>query len=128
MGRAVNFRGIVLGNPLSFCNHEEGFHQLLLWVKRLLESHHLTTVNIGMEPTGHYWLNLAKWLSEHHIEIVLVNPHLVKKNKENRDNTHSKSDMQGCSRHCRYGEERLLCLHSYKLGNIRKATDSHVQS
>ncbi|CAH2715902.1 IS110 family transposase IS650 [Neobacillus rhizosphaerae] len=47
-----------------------------------------------MEPTGHYWLNLAQWLSEHHIEVVLVNPHLVKKNKENRDNTQSKSDKK----------------------------------
>ncbi|WP_100523506.1 IS110 family RNA-guided transposase [Mycobacteroides abscessus] len=94
VARAVNFRGIVLGNPLSFGNHEEGFHQLLLWVKKLLESHHLTTVIVGMEPTGHYWLNLAKWLSEHHIEVVLVNPHLVKKNKENRDNTQSKSEIK----------------------------------
>lgn len=51
-------------------------------------------VIVGMEPTGHYWLNLAKWLSEHHIEVVLVNPHLVKKNKENRDNTQSKSDKK----------------------------------
>lgn len=47
-----------------------------------------------MEPTGHYWLSLARWFSEQEIEAVLVNPHLVKKNKENRDNTPSKSDRK----------------------------------
>jgi hypothetical protein len=29
VARAVNFRGIVIGNPLSFSNDEEGFQQLL---------------------------------------------------------------------------------------------------
>lgn len=47
-----------------------------------------------MEPTGHYWLSLARWLLDQGIEAVLVNPHLVKKNKENRDNTPSKSDRK----------------------------------
>jgi transposase len=47
-----------------------------------------------MEPTGHYWINLSKWLSKQDIEVVTVNPHLVKKNKENRDNTQSKSDKK----------------------------------
>ncbi|CRK84733.1 transposase [Neobacillus massiliamazoniensis] len=47
-----------------------------------------------MEPTGHYWINLSKWLSKQNIEVVTVNPHLVKKNKENRDNTQSKSDKK----------------------------------
>jgi transposase len=47
-----------------------------------------------MEPTGHYWLNVSRWLSERQFEVVLVNPHLVKKNKENRDNTPSKSDKK----------------------------------
>ena len=47
-----------------------------------------------MEPTGHYWLNLSKWLYDQSIDVVTVNPHLVKKNKENRDNTQSKSDKK----------------------------------
>jgi transposase len=47
-----------------------------------------------MEPTGHYWLNLSKWLFDQNIDVVTVNPHLVKKNKENRDNTQSKSDKK----------------------------------
>jgi transposase len=47
-----------------------------------------------MEPTGHYWLGLAAWLKDRCLQVVLVNPHLVKKNKENRDNTPSKSDIK----------------------------------
>jgi transposase len=47
-----------------------------------------------MEPTGHYWINLSKWLIKRDIEVVTVNPHLVKRNKENRDNTQSKSDKK----------------------------------
>jgi transposase len=94
VARSVNFRGIVLGNPISFGNHEEGFNSLLDWINKLINDHNLDNIIVGMEPTGHYWLNLSKWLTEHNIEVVLVNPHLVKKNKENRDNTQSKSDVK----------------------------------
>ncbi|MDB5052447.1 MAG: transposase [Bacilli bacterium] len=94
VARAVNFRGIVIGNPLSFSNDEEGFNTLLRWIQSLQSAHALTAAIVGMEPTGHYWLNLSRWLSNRQFEVVLVNPHLVKKNKENRDNTPSKSDKK----------------------------------
>jgi transposase len=94
VARAVNFRGIIIGDYLSFSNDEEGFHNLLLWIQNLQTTHHLSAAVVGMEPTGHYWLNVSRWLTEHHFEVVLVNPHLVKKNKENRDNTPSKSDRK----------------------------------
>lgn len=60
----------------------------------MLASYKLNLTIVGMEPTGHYWLGLAHWLDGKKIEAVLVNPHLVKKNKENRDNTPSKSDKK----------------------------------
>ncbi|KRE47800.1 IS110 family transposase [Paenibacillus sp. Soil522] len=94
VARAVNFRGIIIGDYLSFSNDEEGFHSLLLWIEKLQTTHRLSAAIIGMEPTGHYWLNVSRWLTERHFEVVLVNPHLVKKNKENRDNTPSKSDRK----------------------------------
>ncbi|MFC0334798.1 IS110 family transposase, partial [Paenibacillus sepulcri] len=56
VARAVNFRGIVLGNRLSFSNDEEGFHNLLRWIQTLQSAHALTAAIVGMEPTGHYWL------------------------------------------------------------------------
>jgi transposase len=94
VARAVNFRGISLGTPLHFSNNDIGFNQLLQWMKDLQETHTLNDAIIGMEPTGHYWLSLAAWLKDRSLEVVLVNPHLVKKNKENRDNTPSKSDIK----------------------------------
>lgn len=92
VARAVSFRGIALGTSLKFGNHLEGFNFLKCWIRDLLKSYKLQKVIVGMEPTGHYWLSLARWLDSQGIETVLVNPHLVKKNKENRDNTPSKSD------------------------------------
>ncbi|WP_141505306.1 IS110 family transposase [Paenibacillus luteus] len=94
VARAVNFRGISLGTPLHFSNNDIGFSQLLQWMKDLQETHTLNDAIIGMEPTGHYWLSLAASLKERSLEVVLVNPHLVKKNKENRDNIPSKSDIK----------------------------------
>ncbi|WP_169091597.1 IS110 family transposase [Paenibacillus sp. PL91] len=92
VARAVSFRGIALGTPLAFGNHREGFNLFVCWIQDLLKSYKLSSVIVGMEPTGHYWFSLARWLLDQGIDPVLVNPHLVKKNKENRDNTPSKSD------------------------------------
>lgn len=94
VARAVNFRGIVVGDPLTFQNNEEGFIKLLNWIQDLKRLKNLDSAIVGMEPTGHYWLNLSKWLFNQNIEVVTVNPHLVKRNKENRDNTQSKSDKK----------------------------------
>jgi transposase len=94
VARAVNFRGIVVGDPITFKNDEEGFQNLLNWINKIERIHKLDTAIVGMEPTGHYWINLSKWLIKQDIEVVTVNPHLVKRNKENRDNTQSKSDKK----------------------------------
>ncbi|MEK3906939.1 IS110 family transposase [Oceanobacillus sp. FSL W7-1309] len=94
VARAVNYRGIVIGDPLTFENDEIGFARFREWMDELKDSKGYHTEIVGMEPTGHYWLNLSKWLYDHEIDVVTVNPHLVKKNKENRDNTQSKSDKK----------------------------------
>lgn len=94
VARAVSYRGIALGSPLEFGNHDEGVQLFFRWVQDLLKSYKLSSIIVGMEPTGHYWFSLARWLIEQGMEAVLVNPHLVKMNKENRDNTPSKSDRK----------------------------------
>ncbi|AXN40843.1 IS110 family RNA-guided transposase [Peribacillus butanolivorans] len=94
VARAVNYRGIVVGDPLTFENNEEGFNRFLEWINKLKAKNSLDITIVGMEPTGHYWINLSKWLSNEKIDVVTVNPHLVKRNKENRDNTQSKSDKK----------------------------------
>src|SRR3954466_12884096 len=94
VARAVNYRGIVVGDPLTFENNEEGFTILWHWVNKLKITNNLDAAIVGMEPTGHYWINLSKWLFEKNIDVVTVNPYHVKRNKENRDNTQSKSDIK----------------------------------
>jgi transposase len=53
-----------------------------------------TSIVVGAEPTGHYWFNLAPYLMEHEMKLVLVNPHHVKKSKEMDDNHPSKNDRK----------------------------------
>ncbi|WP_412760450.1 IS110 family transposase, partial [Peribacillus butanolivorans] len=58
VARAVNFRGIVVGDPLAFENNEDGFASLLKWMDKLQRLNKLEAAIVGMEPTGHYWINL----------------------------------------------------------------------
>jgi transposase len=94
VAQAVNYRGLVRGRPLSFNNDLTGFERLQAWVQKLQRKHGLTAAIIGLESTGHYWFNLANWLTEHEMEVVLVNPMTTKRNKENRDNSQSKNDVK----------------------------------
>ena len=48
----------------------------------IAEKHGMKVVIPGMEPTGHYWLNLGAYLQEQGMKPVHVNPHHVKKSKE----------------------------------------------
>jgi transposase len=46
-----------------------------------------------MEPTGHYWLNLAYYLKHHQIRVVVVNPLHVQRTRELDDNSPTKNDV-----------------------------------
>ncbi|UKS24441.1 IS110 family transposase [Paenibacillus sp. HWE-109] len=94
VARAVNFRGIEIGRPISFENGREGFEKLFRWIQNLLAQKNLTSFLIGLEPTGHYWFNLTDWLTQNNHEVVLVNPLTTYRNKENRDNSQSKNDFK----------------------------------
>ena len=94
VARAVNYRGIERGRPLSFNNNHWGFEKLQSWVQKLQRQHGYSSVIIGLESTGHYWFNLANWLVDQEIDVVLVNPMTTKRNKENRDNSQSKNDIK----------------------------------
>jgi transposase len=89
----TDFRGRMLtSRHLSFTNTKEGFGGLLLWIRSAQDKHRLPSLLVGLEPTGHYWFNLANWLVQQGIEVVLVNPVTTHRNKENRDNSPSKND------------------------------------
>jgi transposase len=92
---AVNFRGIAVSRrAIIFSNSQSGFESLLDQLRQLQTAHGLRDVLVGMESTGHYWFNLAHWLQDHGVDVVMVNPMTTKRNKENRDNSPSKSDAK----------------------------------
>lgn len=94
VARATDYRGIERGSYLTFSNDLEGFEKLYSWAQSLMLQFHKTELIFGVEPTGHYWINFAFWLKEKTLQLVLVNPFQVKRNKENRDNSPTKNDIK----------------------------------
>jgi len=93
--RAFDHRGIeYTKKPFKFSNTEAGFMALQAWILDLKEKHEKDKVVPGMEPTGHYWFNLGKFLQDNEMKPVLVNPHHVKKSKELDDNNPTKNDRK----------------------------------
>lgn len=93
VAQAATCRGVVLTRrPIKFDNSQSGFEHIVRSIQKLQSEHGMDDVVVGMESTGHYFFNLANWLVDIGIEVVLVNPATTKRNKENRDNTPSKSD------------------------------------
>ena len=78
----------------EFSNTEEGFHSFKAWMEDLSAKHGKTAVIPGMEPTGHYWFALGKFLQDNGMKPVHVNPHHVKKSKELDDNNPNKNDRK----------------------------------
>ncbi|OPX87979.1 MAG: hypothetical protein A4E54_01421 [Pelotomaculum sp. PtaB.Bin117] len=58
--RAFDYRGLEVGRLLKFSNDTEGFGQFTTWVGAIKEKNIKDKVMVGMEPTGHYWFNLAQ--------------------------------------------------------------------
>lgn len=92
--RAFDYRGIELGKIKSFENTAEGFLMFQQWAKAIATENNKNSLIVGMEPTGHYWFNLAYFLKDMDIRVVLVNPSHVKKSKELDDNSQTKNDRK----------------------------------
>ncbi|MDE7219100.1 MAG: IS110 family transposase [Oscillospiraceae bacterium] len=80
--------------PLEFSNTEAGFQAFKAWMEDIAEKHGKTAVIPGMEPTGHYWFALGRFLQDNGMKPVHVNPHHVKKSKELDDNNPNKNDRK----------------------------------
>lgn len=94
VARAQDYRGIEFGSPCYFENTKEGFEYFLNWIMEIKKEQCMENVMVGMEPTGHYWFNLAHVLKESEIKFVAVNPLHVKKSKELDDNSPTKNDVK----------------------------------
>lgn len=90
----VDERGLLLKKSFPVSQSSEGFE---IFYKRILDAmqeFNKTDVIIGIEPTGHYWLNLAYFLNDRGIPLVMCNPMHVKRSKELDDNLQSKHDAK----------------------------------
>lgn len=71
---AVDSNGQPLCSSFSFDNTEEGFK---LFLKHIDQFQQQDSICVGMEATGHYWLNLYCALMDLGIELHVVNPILT---------------------------------------------------
>ena len=93
--RAFDWRGFEFTNrAFRFSNTGIGFLSFVRWLYELQNKTGTKKVIVGCEPTGCYWLTFQKFLNEHEIQLVTVNPYSVKKCKELDDNSPEKSDLK----------------------------------
>lgn len=93
--RAFDWRGIEYSKKaFAFSNDVEGFAGFLEWISAIQKRNGKETVIPGMEPTGHYWFDLALFLRDNGMKPVLVNPLHVKRSKELDDHLPSKNDIK----------------------------------
>lgn len=94
VARAQDIRGIEFGKSIKFNNSLSGYLEFESWINEIKVVEEKDRVIIGMEPTGHYWLNLARYLKNNEYTVVTVNPMHVKKIKELDDNLQTKTDKK----------------------------------
>ena len=93
--RAILARGYeVSKKPFEFANTRDGFEKFVNWSYHLATENQLTKIFVALEPTGHYWFNLADYLKAYDVKLVLVAPQHVKHSKEMDDNTQMKNDRK----------------------------------
>ena len=93
--RAFDWRGFEFTKrAFRFSNTGIGFLSFVRWLYELQNKTSTKKVIVGCEPTGCYWLTFQKFLNEHEIQLVTVNPYSVKKCKELDDNSPEKSDLK----------------------------------
>ena len=78
----------------EFENCKQGFINFNEWVNMMKTMANKKYVLAGMEPTGHYWINLANFIKKHDMVLSHVNPAHVKKSKELDDTNPSKNDKK----------------------------------
>ena len=91
---AIDERGRMLHKSFPFAQSNAGFDVFYERIMALRTTHEKTEILVGFEPTGHYWMNLAAYLTAHGIPFVMVNPLHVNRSKELDDNLQTKNDQK----------------------------------
>ena len=91
---AVDDRGRVLQKSFPILQSRIGFEAFYERLFALKATHEKQEILVGFEPTGHYWMNLAAFLTNYGIPFVMVNPMHVNRSKELDDNLQTKNDQK----------------------------------
>ena len=93
--RAFDWRGFELSRRVfKFSNTRTGFLTFIRWTEEILNKTEMKKVIVGCEPTGCYWLTFQKFLRDHGVQLVTVNPFTVNRSMELDDNSPEKSDLK----------------------------------
>ncbi|HSO59029.1 MAG TPA: IS110 family transposase [Paenisporosarcina sp.] len=87
-------RGVQLKKSFPVKQSREGFDLFYQLILDSMQLYNKTDVIVGVEPTGHYWLNLAYFLDDLGIPLVVCNPMHVNRSKELDDNLPTKTDAK----------------------------------
>ena len=91
---AIDDRGRVLQKSFPIVQSRIGFENLYERLMALKAAYDKHEILVGFEPTGHYWMNLAAFLTNYGIPFVMVNPMHVNRSKELDDNLQTKNDQK----------------------------------
>lgn len=91
---AIDNRGRVLQKSFPIAQSHMGFEAFYERLLALKAIHDKQEILVGFEPTGHYWMNLAAFLTNYGIPFVMVNPMHVNRSKELDDNLQTKNDQK----------------------------------
>ncbi|MDQ0217844.1 transposase [Peribacillus cavernae] len=72
----------MLQKAFNVSQSKEGFERFYQRIMTAMKESGKTEVIVGIEPTGHYWLNLAYFLDDRGIPLAMTNPMHVKRSKE----------------------------------------------
>lgn len=92
--RAFDHKGLEIAGTFRFTADHIGFGRFLEWVVSLKKNNAKNKIIVGLEPTGQYWLALARMLRLEDISVVQVNPYHVKVAGELDDGIPSKNDKK----------------------------------
>lgn len=130
----VDERGRVLVDAFPITQTQNGFEELYGSILEAMKSHNKSEVIVGVEPTGHYWLNLAYFLDDRGIPLVVINPSHVKQVKELDDNLQTKNDKKDSvtiarlMKDGRFSKPKLLREHQAEIRSAYNLRESLIQA
>lgn len=87
-----NGLGEIVTSTFEIDIFQSGFEQLGQAIDQAIEQTQAQVVLVGMEPTGHYFENLARHLHQRPRPVTLINSYAVKQNREQQMMRRQKTD------------------------------------